>query len=117
MALAKGNVPEKLKALTEFDRLGAVPAADILRRELQRLGIDGVSKDTRHTRRKHPADLTSRELEVLQLIAEGLSNSSIAEKLIISVGTVKAHTGSIYNKLGVNNRVQALSQARELHLL
>jgi ATP/maltotriose-dependent transcriptional regulator MalT len=63
------------------------------------------------------SELTPRELEVLRVIAEGLSNPSIAERLVISVGTVKSHTGRIYSKLGVNNRVQALARARELQLL
>jgi LuxR family maltose regulon positive regulatory protein len=71
----------------------------------------------RTARQNYPADLTSRELEVLHLIAEGLSNPAIAKKLIISVGTVKAHTASIHDKLGVHNRVQAVSRARDLGLL
>lgn len=61
--------------------------------------------------------LTPRELEVLRLIAAGLSNPEIAEELIIAVGTVKAFTHSIYSKLGTNNRVRAASRARELNLL
>ena len=61
--------------------------------------------------------LTPRELEVLRLIADGLSNPEIAEELIIAVGTVKAITHNIYGKLGTNNRVRAASRARELNLL
>ena len=61
--------------------------------------------------------LTARELEVLELIAEGLSNQAIAERLIRSVGTVKAHTSSIYGKLGVGNRTEAVARARALGLL
>jgi predicted ATPase/DNA-binding CsgD family transcriptional regulator len=61
--------------------------------------------------------LTSRELEVLQLIAAGLSNQQIADQLILSVGTVKFYTGQIYGKLGVNSRTQAIAQARMLSLL
>ncbi|GIK38983.1 MAG: hypothetical protein BroJett011_28160 [Chloroflexota bacterium] len=61
--------------------------------------------------------LTSRELEILQLIAAGLSNPEIATALIITTGTVKAHTHHIYGKLNVTNRVQALARARESGLL
>jgi LuxR family maltose regulon positive regulatory protein len=61
--------------------------------------------------------LSERELEVLRLIAEGLTNREIAERLIVAVGTVKAHTSNIYGKLGVANRVQAVTRARELALL
>jgi ATP/maltotriose-dependent transcriptional regulator MalT len=64
-----------------------------------------------------PDPLTRRELEVLSLMAEGLSNPAMAERLIVSVGTVKAHTNKIYMKLGVKNRVQAIAQARKLHML
>jgi len=61
--------------------------------------------------------LSERELEVLKLFADGLSNQEIAEKLIISLGTVKAHSSNIYRKLGVRNRAQAVIAAREMNLL
>jgi DNA-binding NarL/FixJ family response regulator len=51
-----------------------------------------------------PADLTPREVEVLQLVAEGLTNAQIAERLIIRRRTVNAHLRSIYSKLDVSNR-------------
>jgi LuxR family maltose regulon positive regulatory protein len=61
--------------------------------------------------------LTSRELEVLQLIAAGNSNQTIAEKLVITVSAVKKHTGNLFGKLNVNSRTQAVARARELGLL
>jgi LuxR family maltose regulon positive regulatory protein len=61
--------------------------------------------------------LSERELEVLGLMAEGLSNQEIADKLFISVGTVKTHVHNICGKLGVGSRTQAAAQARELGLL
>lgn len=61
--------------------------------------------------------LSPRELEVLELIALGLSNGEIGAQLVISLSTVKGHTANIYSKLGVNNRTQAVAQARELGLL
>jgi len=61
--------------------------------------------------------LTERELEVLRLIAAGLSNSDIADELFIAVSTVKSHVNHIYGKLDVDNRVQAINRARALELL
>jgi LuxR family maltose regulon positive regulatory protein len=61
--------------------------------------------------------LSERELEVLHLIAEGLSNPEIAARLYLSVNTLRAHTTHIYRKLDVHNRMQAVSRARELGLL
>ena len=61
--------------------------------------------------------LTERELEVLGLLAHGLSNQAIADELIIAVGTVKSYTSHIYGKLAVANRTQAIVQARKLGIL
>ncbi|MBN1811327.1 MAG: hypothetical protein JXA14_05795 [Anaerolineae bacterium] len=60
--------------------------------------------------------LTPRELEVLSLISDGLSNQQIAERLVIALNTVKRHTSSIYGKLNVKSRTQAVARARELGL-
>jgi len=61
--------------------------------------------------------LTTREMEVLQLLADGLSNREIADRLFVTVGTVKWHAHNIYGKLDVQNRTQAAARARELDLL
>jgi len=61
--------------------------------------------------------LTEREIEVLQLIADGLTNPEIAQKLYLSTNTLKAHTQNIYSKLDVHSRVQAVNRARELGLI
>ena len=61
--------------------------------------------------------LSEREIEVLQLIAEGLSNREIATRLYISLNTVKVHTRNINGKLGVNNRTKAVARARNLGIL
>jgi LuxR family maltose regulon positive regulatory protein len=61
--------------------------------------------------------LSERELEVLSLVADGLSNAEIARKLYIAVGTVKRHINNIYGKLEVTSRTQAVAKARQLKLL
>jgi LuxR family maltose regulon positive regulatory protein len=61
--------------------------------------------------------LSERELEVLELVAQGLSNRQIAERLFITVGTVKSHAHNIYGKLAVQRRTEAIARARELGLV
>jgi ATP/maltotriose-dependent transcriptional regulator MalT len=61
--------------------------------------------------------LTARESEILLLLANGLTNPQIAQRLVIGTGTVKTHTLSIYRKLDVANRTQAILRARQLGLL
>jgi LuxR family transcriptional regulator, maltose regulon positive regulatory protein len=61
--------------------------------------------------------LSARELEVLRLIADGKSNAEVARTLVIAISTVKTHTNSIFSKLQVTSRTQAIALARDLHLL
>ena len=61
--------------------------------------------------------LSKRELDVLSLIAQGLSNQEIAEELFISISTVKTHTSNIYSKLGTKNRAGAILVARNSGLV
>jgi len=64
-----------------------------------------------------PEPLTPREQEILQLIAAGLTNQEIGNRLFISPQTVKKHTGNIYGKLSVHTRTEAAARARDLDLL
>jgi ATP/maltotriose-dependent transcriptional regulator MalT len=61
--------------------------------------------------------LSQREQEVLELIAQGLTNREVAQKLFITTSTVKVHTRNIYGKLDVGNRTQAIAKARTLGIL
>jgi LuxR family maltose regulon positive regulatory protein len=61
--------------------------------------------------------LSEREIEVLELIAEGLTNKAIAARLFLSQNTVKVHSRNIHGKLGVHSRTQAIAEARGLGIL
>jgi len=71
----------------------------------------------RHPKESLIEPLGERELEILRLIATGLSNREIAAELILAVSTVKWYVNSLYGKLGVHSRTQAVARARELDLL
>lgn len=69
------------------------------------------------TARVEQLGITPRELEVLQLIAEGLSTRQIADRLSVSDNTVKTHCSRLFDKLGVNRRTQAVQTGKQLGLL
>ena len=64
-----------------------------------------------------PEALTEREVEVLRLMAEGLKNQEIADRLVVSLNTIRYHSKNIFGKLGVDNRTSAVAHAREIHVL
>jgi DNA-binding NarL/FixJ family response regulator len=102
------------RALGELQALGAQAAAGILARRLRKRGALNVPRGQRATTRANPANLTPRELEVLNLLAEGLHNAEIAERLFVAEKTVAHHVSAILRKLGVPNRVQAVTEAARL---
>jgi DNA-binding CsgD family transcriptional regulator/tetratricopeptide (TPR) repeat protein len=104
---AAGRPPELLEALRSLDRLGAVAAADLVRRELRRLGVTRVPRRPLPRTRANPAGLTDRQVEVLGLLADGLTNAEIADRLVVSVRTVDHHVAAILSKLNVGSRREA----------
>ena len=116
-ALAESDDEESLgEALGELDRLGAAPAAKLVRERLRALGA-AVPRGPRPATRANPAELTGRELEVLRLVAEGLRNADVAERLVLSPRTVDHHVSAILRKLEVKNRGEAAAAAARLGLL
>jgi DNA-binding CsgD family transcriptional regulator/tetratricopeptide (TPR) repeat protein len=82
--------------------------------ELQRLGARGLSRGPRPSTRANPASLTPRETEVLALVAEGLRNADIAQRLFVSTKTVDHHVSAVLAKLGVRSRAEAAGAAARL---
>jgi DNA-binding CsgD family transcriptional regulator/tetratricopeptide (TPR) repeat protein len=105
------EVEPVLEALKLFDRLGAGPGASKARQRLRDLGVRSVPRGPQPTTREHPAGLTGRQAEVLDLVVAGLTNAQIAERLVVSVRTVDHHVAAILQKLGVTSRQEAAAAA------
>lgn len=103
-------------ALDTFEALGSPPARRLAANRLRSLG-GLVPRGPNAATRGNPAGLTGREVEVVTLLAEGLRNAEIAERLVISVKTVGHHITSLLAKLGVNSRQAAAAEARRLGLV
>jgi LuxR family maltose regulon positive regulatory protein len=108
-------------ALKSVDR-GQEGLSAYIDRLLAALGPVQPAKDTLSTQTRAASQslvepLTEREIEILRLVESGLSNNEIADKLIVTVGTIKKHLNNIFGKLGVSSRTQALANARAVDLL
>jgi DNA-binding CsgD family transcriptional regulator/tetratricopeptide (TPR) repeat protein len=115
LARAEADDEQALRhALDALQRLGAAPAAAIVARRLRQRGVRGLPRGPRKATRENPAELTPRELEVLELVARGLGNAKIAERLFLSEKTVAHHVSAILRKLGVRTRAQASAEAVRL---
>lgn len=88
-----------------------------LRRDLRESGARGVPRGQRASTQANPYALTSREVEVLQLLCGGMRNAQIAERLSRSVRTVDHHVAAVFAKLGVSTRTEAMAAALAMGIL
>ncbi|MGD9996466.1 MAG: AAA family ATPase [Ilumatobacteraceae bacterium] len=112
-----GDLADARAGLDLLDRLGADAVAAKVRLDLRTRGITAVPARRRTTTLGNHAGLTTRELEVLQELAAGLTNSEIAERLYISRKTADHHVSAIITKLHVSNRREAVRAARDMDLV
>jgi DNA-binding CsgD family transcriptional regulator len=105
------------EAIDQLHELGARPAAAIVARRLREQGVRGIPRGPRPSTRENPAGLTARELEVLALLADGLRNAQIADRLVVSERTVGHHVSAILRKLDVGTRGEAAAEARRRRLV
>ncbi len=117
-ALAESPEPDDaLAALAMLDALGAEPLARMVRTRLKHLGVAKIPRGPAPTTRRNPAGLTERQVEVVHLLAAGLTNADIAGRLVLSVRTVEHHVAAAMEKLGADTRTQAVARAADLGIL
>ena len=103
------------EAIAIARRLGAEPLAKRVARRMRELGLR-VPLGPRDATRANPAGLTARQVEVLTLLVEGLTNVEIAERLVVSPRTAEHHVAAVLTKLGATSRREAARRASELRL-
>lgn len=114
---AVGSEPALRQSLEALTTLGARAPAAIVARRLRALGARDIPRGARPTTRRNTAGLTARESEVLALVAEGLRNKEIGQRLFLSPRTVDHHVSAILRKLDADTRGEAVAKAGSLGLL
>ncbi|MFC2176800.1 AAA family ATPase [Actinomycetota bacterium] len=116
LALMHGDDDAQIHAIRIFEELGATVTANRVRRALLEKGVR-VPRGTSRSTREHAAGLTARQAEVLDLLAEGLTNTEIADQLFVSYRTVENHVAAVLMKLDVPTRDAAVDAARDRGIL
>ncbi|QEC68752.1 AAA family ATPase [Panacibacter ginsenosidivorans] len=117
LALFEGKEDDKKIAVSIMQKLGATAVYEKMKFHMRSSGIKSIPRGIRKSTRANPANLTERELDVLQLLKEGLQNKEIADKLFISPKTVDHHISSIFFKLEVNSRAKAVQEATRKEII
>ena len=117
MVLFEGSDDDKKDAISIVQDLGADSAFERMKLEMRSSGIKGIPRGLRKSTKLNAALLTGREMDVLELLKDGLQNKEIANKLFISAKTVDHHISAILFKLDVNSRVKAVNEAIKLELI
>jgi DNA-binding CsgD family transcriptional regulator/tetratricopeptide (TPR) repeat protein len=113
-ALAESDDSAQREALSIFESFSARPMIERVRYKLRAAGVRGLHRGPRDSTRANPAGLTSKEVEVLGLLAQGLRNKEIGERLSRSTRTIDHHLAAIFTKLDVSSRAEAVSAAYRL---
>jgi DNA-binding CsgD family transcriptional regulator len=117
LALAEGPEAAQRESLAILDKLGAAPLAAIVRKRLRERGVRGIPRGPNETTRANPAGLTTKESEILALLAHGSSNAQLARHLHRSTKTIDHHVSAILEKLGVRSRTEAVAAAFALGVI
>jgi DNA-binding CsgD family transcriptional regulator len=117
LALLDGDEAAQREALAIFERLGARPAAEITRRRLRHTGVRRLPRGPRPATQANPYGLTARQLEILLLLAEGLHNNDIADRLSTTSKTVEHHVTAVLAKLHARSRAEAVRLAHDAGLI
>ncbi|WP_171037813.1 helix-turn-helix transcriptional regulator [Dyadobacter luticola] len=117
LTLFEGDEEDMRKGLKMVEELGAERVYQKLRQSMRSEGVKKIPRGKRLSTRSNAAQLTSRELDVLQLLQTGMQNKEIAEKLFISAKTVDHHISAILLKLNVGTRSKAVNEALSMGIL
>jgi DNA-binding CsgD family transcriptional regulator len=116
-ALFAGNEEDKKNALLIFQQIGADAVYEKIKMEMRAGGIKKIPRGLRESTKSNPAQLTNRELDVLNLLQKGIQNKEIAGTLFISPKTADHHISNILFKLDVKSRAMAVTEAVRLGIL
>jgi ATP/maltotriose-dependent transcriptional regulator MalT len=117
LALYEGDEGNKREAIVIMQQLGAKAVYEKMKGEMKSLGIKNIPRGVQKSTSLNPAFLTKRELDVLQLLNDGMPNKEIADKLFISAKTVDHHISSILSKLEVKSRAKAVHEAIKIGII
>lgn len=112
-ALADGDTAAQLAGLAMFEQLEARPMAERVRQKLRDAGVETIPRGPRPTTKENPFQLTNRQMQILALLTEELTNAEIAARLHISPKTVDHHVSAVLGKLNVSSREEAAVLARQ----
>jgi DNA-binding CsgD family transcriptional regulator len=117
LTLMEGDEEHQRQGLAMLDQLGATATSEMLKGQMRDRGMRNIPRGPRESTRNNPAQLTTRQIEILYLLKTGDQNKEIADKLFISSKTVDHHISAILSKLEVNSRNQAVAEAFRLGIL
>ena len=114
--VASDDVDDQVAGIEALDLLGAAATADRCRMDLRRRGVVNLPARPRASTRANPAGLTNRQLDVARLMAQGLTNAELAQRLYISSKTADHHVSAVLSKLGLASRRDVVRRAAEFGL-